>query len=247
VSTLRVGDLELHYEEYGQGPPLLLLHGFFGAGVDWALFGDEWARDFRLIIPDLRGHGRSTNPSGQFTHRQCAADVRALCDALALDRFLAIGLSAGGNTLLHLATAVPSRVAAMVLVSATSHFPAEARALQRQFTFEALSPAERAALHARHAGGEPQLQQLLAQARGFADSYDDLAFTPDLLRTIRARTLVVQGDRDPLYPVEMAVALYRAIPSAALWILPDAGHLPVFGARDEFVRRARSFLTTTAA
>src|SRR5205085_392614 len=60
-------------------------------------------------------------------------------------------------------------------------------------------------------------------------SYDDLAFTPPQLGRISARTLLVQGDRDPLYPVELGVELFRSIPAAALSVVPNAGHGPVFG------------------
>src|SRR5688572_3583082 len=56
---------------------------------------------YRVIVPDLRGHGRSTNPGGAFTFRQCAQDVLALLDGLGLDRTKAIGLSMGAKTLLH--------------------------------------------------------------------------------------------------------------------------------------------------
>ncbi len=64
---------------------------------------------------------------------------------------------------------------------------------------------------------------------GFSTSYDDMAFTPPLLATIRARTLIVHGDRDPLYPVDLALELYRNIPQAALWVVPNGGHGPIFG------------------
>jgi pimeloyl-ACP methyl ester carboxylesterase len=66
-------------------------------------------------------------------------------------------------------------------------------------------------------------------ARAFATSYDDMAFTSALLGTITARTLIVHGDRDPLYPVEMAIELFRGIPQSALWIVPNGGHGPIFG------------------
>src|SRR5258708_22434522 len=135
MSTLHIADVELHYEVHGQGAPLFLLHGFRGAGVDWAPFLEGLAADYQLVVPDLRGPGRSTilrgNPSGRFTHRRCAADILALADALDLPRFAAIGLSGGGNALLHVATMAPARVAAMVLVSATTHFPPQARAIPR--------------------------------------------------------------------------------------------------------------------
>ncbi|TWH99978.1 3-oxoadipate enol-lactonase [Luteimonas cucumeris] len=76
-----------------------------------------------MIVPDLRGHGRSTNPLGAFTHRQAAADVSALLERLGITRFKAIGISSGGMTLLHMATREPSQIEAMVLVGAAHHFP----------------------------------------------------------------------------------------------------------------------------
>src|SRR5438552_4909039 len=111
MSILRIDDVELHYEVHGQGAPLFLLHGFFGAGVDWAPFLAGFAPGHQLVVPDLRGHGRSVylsgNPPGRFTHRRCAEDVLALADALGLERFSAVGLSAGGNAMLHVATLAP--------------------------------------------------------------------------------------------------------------------------------------------
>ena len=94
------------YEVRGDGPPLLLLHGFFGSSGDWVhLFDvDALSKRWRLIMPDARGHGRSTNPSGLVTHRQAADDIRALLEHLAVDRFKAVGVSFGGNILLHLAS-----------------------------------------------------------------------------------------------------------------------------------------------
>ncbi len=247
MSTLHLHGFDMHYDVHGSGPPLMLLHGFFGAGVDWAPFIDDFARDHRVVVPDLRGHGRSTNPGGMFSFRQCAADLVALADSIGLDRFRAIGLSGGGNALLHVASAAPARVEAMVLVSATTHFPDQARALQRAFAYEQLPPDHLSAMRARHVHGEPQLQQLLAQAHAFADSRDDLCFSRASLGAIAARTLVVYGDRDPLYPVEIAVELYRGIRDAALWVMPDAGHGEIFGAHHaEFTAHVRRFLASRA-
>jgi pimeloyl-ACP methyl ester carboxylesterase len=238
--------IDVHAQLRGQGQPLVLLHGFTGAGGDWAhVFDlDDLARRYRLIIPDLRGHGRSTNPAGTFTHRQCALDLSAFLDRLGVGRVRAVGMSLGGNTLLHLATREPDRVSAMVLVSATMYYPAEARAIMRTMAPEARSPPEWAEMRARHAYGDSQIQALWRIAQGFADSHDDMTFTPPLLATIRAHTLIVYGDRDPLYPVEMALAMYRAIPGAALAVVPGGGHGPIFGGadREAFVRQALSFL-----
>jgi pimeloyl-ACP methyl ester carboxylesterase len=66
--------------------------------------------------------------------------------------------------------------------------------------------------------------------RSFATSYDDMAFTPKQLSTITARTLIVHGDRDPFYPLELAIELFHGIPRSALWIVPFGAHGPIFGA-----------------
>jgi pimeloyl-ACP methyl ester carboxylesterase len=245
MADVSIEGADIHYEVRGEGEPLLLLHGFTGSGGDWVhLFDvDALARRFQLIIPDARGHGRSTNPGGAFTHRQCARDARALCDHLGVTHCKAVGLSMGGNTLLHMATQHPDLVAAMVLIGTTSYYPTQARAIMRTFAPEARSAPEWEAMRARHAHGDDQIRALWRTAVGFADSYDDMTFTPPHLATIRARTLIVTGDRDPLYPLEIFVEQYRAIPGAQLYVIPGAGHDAVFGpARAEFVRIALAFL-----
>jgi pimeloyl-ACP methyl ester carboxylesterase len=243
--TLRVHGMDLHYRVRGQGKPLVLLHGTFGTGDDWAHAFDlsELAREYQLVVPDLRGHGRSTNPDELFTTRQCARDVFALLDHLGVETFSAVGLSLGGNALLHMATAQPGRVDAMVLVAATAYFPEQARAIMRATTEASQSAEDRRALRARHAGGDDQVRALWGFPRAFAEGYDDMNFTPPYLSTITARTLVVNGDRDPLYPVEISVEMHRAIRGSALWVIPEGGHGPIFGPwREAFARTALAWV-----
>ena len=137
--TLRVNDMDLFYRIHGDGLPLLLLHGYLGSSAMWDPYLDELAQHFRLIIPDLRGHGRSTNPASEFTHRQAALDIYALLDSLGIECTRAVGASTGGMTLLHMATQQPQRIEAMVLFGTTTYYPAQARALIR-----AIDHAERA-------------------------------------------------------------------------------------------------------
>jgi pimeloyl-ACP methyl ester carboxylesterase len=223
-----VNGIEMYCEERGEGEPLLLLHGGGGAGSNWELIFKDPPQGFRSIVPDLRGHGRSTNPAGGFTFRQLALDVFGLLDRLGIGRFKAIGLSLGAKTLLHAATQQPDRVEAMVLVSATPYFPETARAIMRQLTPETRSEAEWEQMRQWHKHGDEQIRALWRQMSALKDSYDDMTFTPPHLSTIKAHTLVVHGDRDPLYPVQLALEMYAAIPRAALWVVPNAGHGPVF-------------------
>jgi pimeloyl-ACP methyl ester carboxylesterase len=244
ADTIDVNGFQMYFEERGDGEPLLLLHGGTGIGADWKLVltgGDP--AGFRVIVPDLRGHGRSTNPSRSFTFRQAAKDVLALLDQLGIQRVKAIGLSAGAKTLLHMATQQPGQIDAMVLVSATPYFPAQVRAAMAQLTVDTFSDAEWATARLRHVHGDDQIRMLYEQMRGLKDSHNDMAFTPPLLATITARTLIVHGDRDPLYPVELAIDMYRSIPSSALWVVPYGGHGPIFGKlAAPFVETALTFL-----
>ena len=240
---VEINGVELHYEMAGDGEPLLWLHGFMGAGPDWKYIFTDPPAGFRLIAPDLRGHGASTNPSGEFSFRQAAADVEGLLGHLGLDRVKAVGLSGGGIALLHLATALRTRIESMVIVSAPPYFPAQARALQRQTSESMFGEVEMDLMRRRHRHGDAQLQQLLAHSRALADSYDDVNFTPPYLATISAETLIVFGDRDPLYPVSLAFELHAAIPGSYLWVVPNAGHGPVFGdSASSFAETATSFL-----
>ena len=238
-----VNDIEMYYELRGEGEPLVLLHGGGGAGVNWELIFKEPPAGYRLVIPDLRGHGRSTNPAAEFSFRQAAQDVFGLLDRLGIERFKAIGLSLGAKTLLHVGTQQPSRVEAMVVVSATPYFPEQARSIMRQLTVESQSEAEWQQMRQWHKHGDEQIRKLWQQMSAFKDSYENMSFTPPYLATITARTLIVHGDRDPLYPVDLAMEMYSAIPRSYLWIVPNGGHGPIFGdMTGRFVATALAFL-----
>jgi pimeloyl-ACP methyl ester carboxylesterase len=150
----------------------------------------------------------------------------------------------GGNILLHMATLQPERIEAMILVSATMSFPEQARAIMAAVPMPEDQPAlQWEVMRKRHRRGDDQIRALWEWGRLMKDSYDDMKFTADDLSKIQARTLIVQGDRDPLYPVEMSVEMYRAIPNSALWIVPKGGHGPIFfDAAAQFAKMAMDFL-----
>lgn len=240
---MTVNGIEMYVVTRGEGEPLLLLHGGGGAGSNWNLIFKEPPQGYRLIIPDLRGHGRSTNPSGVFTFRQSGLDVLALLDQLKIEKCKAIGLSMGAKTLLHVATQQPERIEAMVLVSAAPYFPQQTRAIMDQASRADHSEAEWQQMREWHKHGDEQIRWLWRLPEKFKSSYDDMNFTPPYLATITARTLIVHGDRDFLYPVNLAFEMYDSIPRSWLWIVPNGGHGPIFGDRaKDFVEKALQFL-----
>jgi len=238
---LRIGDMELHYDIHGEGEPLLWLHGGMGHGPDWTFIFGKPPAGYQLIAPDLRGHGRSTGAAPTYSFKQSAIDAAALLDHLHIDRVKTIGLSGGGISALHLAVLQPERVASLVAISAPPAFPEQAKAIQRIYSESMLEPPERARMRERHPR-PGQVETLFAQVHAMADA-NDPNFTRAELATITAATLIVFGDRDPLYPVSQAVELKDAIPRSWLWVVPNGGHGPVFGPlAPAFVRNALAFL-----
>jgi pimeloyl-ACP methyl ester carboxylesterase len=142
-----------------------------------------------------------------------------------------------------MATMQPDRIAAMIVVSATMYFPEQARAIMRQALRADDQPShEWERMRRSHKRGDEQIVKLWNWIRSLQDSYDDMNLTPPFLSKLIAPTLIIYGDRDPLYPVEMAVELYRAIPRSSLWMVPNGAHGPIFGdAAPQFARTALKF------
>ena len=248
AEIVEIGDLQMNYEREGDGEPLLLLHGGTGCHEDWISAGrDEFLQEYAVIAPDARGHGATSNPQTTITHRQCAVDTLALLDRLGIRKCRAVGVSMGGNILLHMATMQPDRIDAMVVVSATMYFPEQARSAMRQVPLPDDQPShEWERMRRSHKRGDQQIIELWNWIRSLQDSYDDMNFTPPVLSKLVAPTLVIYGDRDPLYPVEMAVQLYRAMPRSALWVVPNGRHGPIFGdAAHQFAETALKFFRDT--
>lgn len=242
--TLEVNGIDLAFRDFGSGPTLVLLHGFTGTGEAWDPFLEDLSRNFRLIIPDLRGHGRSYNPSGKFTHKELAQDVFKMLDQLKIDSVYAIGSSMGAMTLLHAATLAPSRITKMVLVGGSPYLPESAREIYRTVYPDSIPEEELKWMSNVHSGGEDQALQLMRQFRAYKDSYDDVNFTPPYLASIKSSTLIVQGDRDEFFPVPMAVEMYSSIPNSYLWVVPNKGHsagISEDGGREIFLTTVMGF------
>jgi pimeloyl-ACP methyl ester carboxylesterase len=234
----------MRYAIMGEGEPLLLLHAWSGTMHDFDPFVEAFSQEYRLIIPDHRGHGGSTNPGGTVTFRQLALDAFALLDHLGIDRAKAMGASMGGITLLHMATMQPSRITAMVIVGAGSTFLPHCR--ESMAKADASTYPERwwAEMRKKHRHGDEQIRAIAGMLNDFAADTTDVAFTRDQLGTIQAHTLIIYGDRDWCFPVTMAAEIYDAIPNAALWVVPQGGHVPITGKHaDQFIETASEFLS----
>lgn len=228
-----IAGLNIYYEEHGDplGPTLLLLHNFTGAGMTaWRHQIEPFGASFRLVVPDWRGHGRTNNPGGlsAMNHRQFARDIIGLCEHLKLDKPIICGTSSGAMLLLGLAVTAPSLARALRLAGGTYYFGQELRARMRLQTAANVTPERRDALRAIHTAlGENHWQIVQDAFAALADHKEDEDFPPeDELRAIAVPVLIVHGDRDSLFPVDVPISLYKLLPNSELCLLPNTGHLP---------------------
>src|SRR5690348_17038057 len=122
MPTLTLDDTEIHYERTGAGPPLLLIHGLGSSGDDWAFQRDDFARTHTLILPDLRGSGRSAKPRGPYSIARFAADLWALLDALAIGPLDLLGFSLGGAVAIEMALLRPQQVRRLIVCNTLASY-----------------------------------------------------------------------------------------------------------------------------
>ena len=116
-------DVNIYYEEAGEGRPLVMLHGWAGSGRLWH-FQQELADSFHLVIPDLRGHGRSISPPERFSLEDLVNDIVTLFERLELSDAIILGWSLGSQLALDAFPRLRERLAGLVLVGATARFTA---------------------------------------------------------------------------------------------------------------------------
>lgn len=122
MPSVEVNGASIYYECEGRGPPLLLIHGLGSSGDDWAFQREEFARHFSLILPDLRGSGRSAKPPGPYSIAQFATDLWTLLDALGVESTNILGFSLGGAVAQEMALLQPLRVQRLVLCNALANY-----------------------------------------------------------------------------------------------------------------------------
>ncbi|MGQ0604196.1 MAG: alpha/beta fold hydrolase [Anaerolineales bacterium] len=254
----KLDDATLYYETVGEGPPLVLIHGF---ALDARMWDDQvapFAERHRLLRYDLRGFGRSSPPTAEYAHTD---DLAALMHHLGLDSAHVIGLSMGGGVAADFALAYPERVRSLVLVDAAlggfpwsvdwGHISRAARADgvaagQAAFLNDGLFEAIRA-LPAPWA----RLQQIVNDYSGFHWLNPSTERRPThepftQLERLTAPILVLVGERDLPDFRRIADAIAQRAPNARNVVLPSLGHMPNMEAPERFNPLVMEFLRKQA-
>ena len=233
--------IRIYYELAGDGPPLLLLHGGAGDSRQFDRQRQDFASRHRLVLPDSRAQGRTSDGPGPLTYHEMAEDVVALLDLLGIPRADVMGWSDGGNTGIDIAIHHPDRLAHLVTFGANfSPDGLETAAFEwnRTATAESFGPEMRTgwtALNPQPDNYEAAMNKLLEMWR------TEPRFTPPELASIRAPTLVCAGEHDVVRR-EHTLALAEAIPTARSWIVPGASHGAMLERPDLVNSRVLDFL-----
>lgn len=121
MPKVKIGEIQLHYEEYGKGPPLVMILGLGQDIATWGLQVSELSNHLRLIVFDNRDSGRSSRCTEIYTTETMARDTIGLMDHLGIDRAHILGTSMGGMIAQQIALMAPERVSSLILASTTSY------------------------------------------------------------------------------------------------------------------------------
>lgn len=252
----------MHFQARGTGPVVVLLHGLGSCADDWWLQFPALAARYRVVAPDLRGHGRTDKPPGPYTVPQMAEDVARLMEALGVDSAHIVGLSLGGAVAQAIAARHPRQVRSLTLVNTFARLrprhPATWWNLLRRGTALLTGRLDRQAeVLARAMFPHPGQRGLRRAAVERLRANDPVAYRAaiwaalrfdgrDLLARIRAPTLVVAGAEDTTVDLPTKQELAAKIPGARLVIVPRSGHATPIDRPAEFNRLLLEFLRSSA-
>ena len=258
LTRAKVNGYSVAYQDKGEGPPLVLLHGFLCDSRCWRLQLEDLSDQFRVVAWDAPGAGSSSDPPDPFTITHWAHSLAHFLDVVGIERAHVLGLSWGGVLAQEFYRLYPARVLGLILADTYAGWrgslPEEAcqKRLQRCFLESRLPPDEFVALWVHEFFTEdasPDLKEEMSEVvsefhpQGFrlmAKSLYDTDTTA-LLPNIGAPTLVVWGDDDRRSPMNIAEQLRDAIPEAELAIIAKGGHLSNMEQPEEFSAQVRRF------
>lgn len=233
----------LYYETIGDGAPLLMIHGFMGTGgTEFPDLASHYAKAYRVILPDLRGYGKSEPKPREFGvdfYRHDADDLVALIEHLQIEALAVMGYSDGGETALWLPILAPERVKAVITWGATGHFDESIRAgILSHLSMPWRTPYIDALHGAEHI---PTMAQRWVHAMtGMLDRGGDVTF--GRAAEIQCPTLMILGGLDDLNPVERGRAMAEAIPNGQFSAYKQTGHAVHREQPRRFLREVTTFL-----
>lgn len=241
--------IKIHYEVHGDGPPLILTHGYSSTSAMWREQIAPLSKHHRLILWDMRGHGQSDYPEdpGAYSEALTVADIAALLDAVGAERAIVGGLSLGGYMSLAFYRAHPERVRALLIIDTGPGFKKDdTREAWNRRALDTAEQLEREGLNVLKSGSRERSTVQHRDARGLALAARGMltqrdARVMELLPEIKVPSLIVVGADDTPF---LAASDYMAakIPGARKVAIPNAGHAVNIDQPQAFIAAVEPFL-----
>ena len=246
--------VEIHYEVHGNGPPLLLTHGYSSTSGMWQGQVEALSKQHKLVLWDMRGHGQSDYPDDPAAYSEAltVADMAALLDAVGADKAIVGGLSLGGYMSLAFHRTHPERVRALLIIDTGPGFKKDdAREVWNKRAHDTGDRFDREGLEVLKSGSRERSEVTHRDAKGLARAARGMLTQRDArviesLPTIKVPSLVVVGADDTPF---LAASDYMAakIPGAQKVVVPAAGHAVNIDQPKAFIEAVLPFLDSLDA
>ena len=224
----------MYCETYGEGEPLVFIHGNGGSIKHFVNQIPYFSKKYKVIVADSRSQGKSVDKGDTLTYEMMADDFAALLDAMKIDSALVVGWSDGGINGLLLASRHPEKVKKLVSTGAnlwpdtTAIFAELIKMIEPIYTSLKNTPDKSDSVKT-----QMKLMRLMLE-----EPHIPLA----ILTAIKCPTLIVGGDHDVIKE-EHTMLIYKNIPKAYLWILPNSGHSTLISYKNEFNKTVDDFFS----
>ena len=223
-ARVKINDITMYYEEYGKGEPLILLNGGLTNTTAWAKQIPAFSQRYHVIALDSRGQGRTTDSEAPITYELMAEDTLQLMDHIGIDAALIVGWSDGGIIGIEMAIHHPNRVRALVAYGANTT-PEGVKESDSIFLGYSSGDVLLRWLSNQYHSTSPQPVHLPSIVEKIRKMWlTEPHITAEELATIKAPTLIIQGQKDAVVSTVHAKAIAEAIPHATFVLLPNAGH-----------------------
>ena len=234
-----VNGIMMHYQVFGSGEPVLLIHGGLGHGDNWSSQIADLSKDHKVIVPDSRGHGRSTRNDEPFGYDLMASDYLALLDYLKVDRTALVGWSDGGIIGIDIAMNHPERLTRLFAQAANVTTDGVDPKGFGSKTFVAY--IERSRIDYQRLSKTPDKFYDFLKKIGEMWATQP-SWTKEQLGKITVPTAIVAGDHDEAIKREHTEYMASVIPGAKLVILPNASHFAMLQDPEGYDKAVRDFI-----
>lgn len=265
MTTTRIDDIQLAYDDVGIGPAVVFIHGYPFNRSLWSEQTEALTSRFRVVTPDLRGFGESDSSEGPATMNRMAQDVAKLMDRVDIDQAVIAGLSMGGYVALAFSKLFPSRVRALVLADTRAEADTEEAKQTR------VQQAEKALAEGMAGIADAMLPKLLTpdtvskrpevvkrvrdmmlktKPQGAASALLGMAEREDqseFIATMKVPVLILVGREDAITPVADSEKMQSMIAGARLVVIDNAGHVSNLEQTEQFNGALLKFLNEVSA